>query len=222
MRAKGVRTSPRRYQEYQQRQRKQSSHLDESVVQTCQRLLCERGERTEHPESSSLGAEKAGNDAVKKSIRPDNTIITTSIALLGQELSVLANVVVSELCALFEVGNVDAGHLKLPFLLPKHCLSYRDAVMEVCVGSVRKGKAFAPRMKWRLREKMDSQLGYLNWDSWFLCLGFCVELAAVDGSLRLRVRNVVVHDLSSSAGFWRSKLVGDCGYGAFATALQRL
>ncbi|KOM38594.1 hypothetical protein LR48_Vigan03g197600 [Vigna angularis] len=94
--------------------------------------------------------------------------------------------------------------------------------MRDCVGSVREGKAFVLRMRWRLREKMDSQLGYLNWDSWFLCLGFYVELAAIDDSLRLRVRNDIVRDLSySSVGFWRSKLAGDGGYGAFAAALQR-
>ncbi|KAG2372336.1 E3 ubiquitin-protein [Vigna angularis] len=36
-------------------------------------------------------------------LRPDNTVITTDIALLGQELSILTNVVVSKLRAMLEV-----------------------------------------------------------------------------------------------------------------------
>ncbi|KOM30021.1 hypothetical protein LR48_Vigan845s004900 [Vigna angularis] len=93
---------------------------------------------------------------------------------------------------------------------------------QVCVGSMREGKAFALRMRWRLREKMDSQLGYLNWDSWFLCLGFCVELVAVDGSLRLRVRNGVVRDPSSSSAADNSlRLCGIDGVGGGGTVAAR-
>ncbi|KOM44218.1 hypothetical protein LR48_Vigan05g182300 [Vigna angularis] len=108
-----------------------------------------------------------------------------------------------------------------PTLLSQSFVLCSKLAMSVCVGSVREGKAFASQMRWRLREKMDSQLGYLNWDSWFLCLGFCVELIAIDGSLRLLVRNGVRDLSSSSAGFWRSKLAGDGGYGPFTAALQR-
>jgi len=43
-------------------------------------------------------------------LRPDNTV-AIGIALLRQELSVLASVVVSELRGLFEVGNVGVGHV---------------------------------------------------------------------------------------------------------------